>query len=57
MCQFNVKEKFDVLISRYGRVRKMQLHLALFALSIIQYLKRIKHQSFVFRAPTYGDSH
>ena len=41
MFQFYIKEKFDVLrmfrllvSSRYRRVRKMQLHLVLFALFI-----------------------
>ena len=63
MFQFYIKEKFDVLrmfrllvSSRYRRVRKMQLHLVLFALLFIQYLKRIMHLSFVSRASTYGDS-
>ena len=64
MFQFDFKEKFDVfrmfrllVSSRYRRVRKMQLHLVLFALFIfIQYLKRIIHQSFISAAPTYGDS-
>ena len=44
-----------MLSSRYRHVRKMELHLVLFAL-FIQYLKRIIHQSFVSTAPTYGDS-
>ena len=49
---------FQLLVSsRYRRVRKMHLHLVLFALIFIQYLKRIIHQSFVSTAPTYGDSH
>ena len=46
MFQFYVKEKFDVLRmfrllfnSRYRRVRKMQLHLVLFALFIYTILK------------------
>ena len=34
MFQFYIKEKFDVLSSRYRHVRKMQLHLVLFALFI-----------------------
>ena len=63
MFQFYFKEKFDVLrmlrllvSSRYRRVRKIHLHLVLFALFFIQYLKRIIHQSFVSTAPTCGDS-
>ena len=51
MFQFYIKEKFDVLriirllvSSRYRRVRKMQLHLVLFALFIyIHYLTRIMY--------------
>ena len=61
MFQFYIKEKFDVLrmfrllvSSRYRRVRKMQLHLVLSVLFIIQYLKRIMHQSFVSTAPPTG---
>ena len=63
MFQFYFKKNLYVLrmfrllvSSRYRRVRKMLLHLVLFAL-FIQYLKRIIHQSFVSTAPTYGDSH
>ena len=48
---------FRLLLNpRYRRVRKMQLHLDLFALFIYQYLKGIIHQSFVSTAPTYGES-
>ena len=46
MFQFYIKEKFDVLRmfrllfnSRYRRVRKMQLHLVLFALFIYTIFK------------------
>ena len=46
MFQFYIKEKFDVLgmfrllfNSRYRRVRKMQLHLVLFALFIYTIFK------------------
>ena len=46
MFQFYIKEKFDVLRmfrllfnSRYRRVRKMQLHLVLFALFICTIFK------------------
>ena len=39
MFQFYFKEKFDVLSSRYRHVRKMQLHLVLFALFIYAILK------------------
>ena len=56
MFQFYFKEKFDVLSSRYRHVRKMQLHLVLFAYLFIQYLRRIIHQLFISTAPTYGDS-
>ena len=59
MFQFYIKEKFDVFRmfrllfnSRYRRVRKMQLHLVLFALFIYTIFK----ESFVSTAPTYGDS-
>ena len=54
MFQFYIKEKFDVLRmfrllfnSRYRRVRKMQLHLVLFALFIYTIFKEEMHQSFV----------
>ena len=48
---------FRLLVSsRYRLVRKMQLHLVIFAF-FIQYLKRIIHHSFESSAPTYGDSH
>ena len=71
ICSLNIsqmfhvyfKEKFDVLriirllvSSRYRRMRKMQLHLVLFALFICTISNRIMHQSFVSTAPTYGDS-
>ena len=46
MFQFYIKEKFDVLrmfrllvSSRYRRVRKMQLHMVLFALFIYTIFK------------------
>ena len=59
MFQFYLKEKFDVLrifrllvSSRYRRVRKMQLHLVLFALFIYTILK----EDNISTAPTYGDS-
>ena len=64
MFQFYFEEKFDVLrmfrllvSSRYRRVRKNQIHLVLFVLFILQYLKRIIKHSFVSMAPTYGNSH
>ena len=50
MFQFYFKEKFDVLrmfrllvSSRYRRVRKMQLHLVLFALFIYIIFKDTSH--------------
>ena len=64
MIQFYFKEKFDVLrmfrllvSSRYRRVRKIQLHLVLFALFIYTTFKEDNiHQSFVSMSPTYGDN-
>ena len=60
MFQFYFKEKLNVLrmfrllvSSRYRRVRKMQLHLVLFALFIYTIFKEDIHQSFVSTAPTY----
>ena len=63
MFQFYIKEKFDVIrifrlfvSSRYRRVRKMQLHLVLFALFIYTIFKEVNDQSFVSTAPNNGDS-
>ena len=56
MFQFFFNEKFDVLSSRYRHVRKMQLHLILFALFIYTIFKEDNTPVFVSMAPTYGDS-
>ena len=51
-----LKEKFDVLSSRYRHVRKMQLHLVLFALSIYTIFKEDNTPVICIHGPTYGDS-
>ena len=63
MFQFYIKEKFDVLrmfrslvSSIYRRVRKMQLHLVLFALFIYTIFKEDNALVILSTAPTYGDS-
>ena len=53
---FNMSQMFQFYFKENRHVRKMQLHLVLFALFIYTILKRIIHQSFVSTAPTYGDS-
>ena len=59
MFQFYFKEKFDVLrmfrllvSSRYRRVRKMQLHLVLFALFIYTIFKKDTSHLYPRSAPT-----
>ena len=63
MFQFYSKEKLDVLrmfrllvSSRYRRVRKMQLHLVLFALFIYTIFKEDNAPVSCIYGPTYGDS-
>ena len=63
MFQFYIKEKFDVLrmfrllvSSRYRRVRKMQLHLVLFALFIYTIFKEDNAPVICIHGPTSGDS-
>ena len=58
MFQFYIKEKFDVLrmfrllvSSRYRRVRKMQLHLVLFALFINTLFKEYNALVICIRGP------
>ena len=48
---------FRLLVSsRYRRVRKMQLHLVLFALFIYTIFKEDNAPVILSTAPTYGDS-
>ena len=61
MFQFYFKEKFDVLrrirllvSSRYCRVRKMQLHLVLFALFIYTIFKDDNAPVICIRPPPTG---
>ena len=56
MCQFYFKEKFDVLSSRNRHVRKLQLHLVLFALFIFTIFKEDNTPVICIQGPTYGDS-
>ena len=63
MFQFYFKEKFDVLRmcrllvnSRYRRVRKLQLHLVLFALFIYTIFNKDDTSVICIHGPTYGDS-
>ena len=56
MFQFYFKEKFDVLSSRYRRLRKMQPHLVLFALFIYSIFKEDYTPVICIHDPTYGDS-
>ena len=63
MLQFYIKEKFDVLRmfrlsfnSRYHRVRKMQLHLVLYALLFYTIFKEDNAPVICIHGPTYGDS-
>ena len=63
MCQFYFMEKFFVLriirllvSSRYRRMRKMQLHVVLFALFIYTIFKEDNTPVICIHGPTYGDS-
>ena len=56
MFQFFFKEKFDVLSSRYSHVRRMQIHLVLFALFIYTIFKEDNTLGICIHDPTYGDS-
>ena len=56
MFQFYFIEKFDVLSSRYRHVRKMQLHLVLFALFIYTISKEVNTPVICIHGPTYVDS-
>ena len=51
MFQFYFIEKFDVLSSRYRHVKKMQLHLVLFALFIYTISKEDNTQVICIHGP------
>ena len=51
MFQFYLMEKFDVLNLRYRHVRKMQLHLVLFALFIYTIFKEDNTQAICIHGP------
>ena len=56
MFQFYFKKTFDVLKSSCRHVRKMQLHLVLFALFIYTIFKKDNTPVICIHGPTYGDS-